>query len=141
MQVNESMNERLVRRVCCSYIPVTNPEKSAEWYVKHFKFNWNGEAGPESSAMLYMREGAVFLIPVKDSATLSFLTKGDDGSDFEMFAINFEVDEESVDSLYEGLKEDGAAITDLIDGGICGRSFHFRDPDGHKFAVTTPYKG
>lgn len=135
------MSERLIRRVCCNYIPVTDTKKSAEWYVKHFKFNWNGDAGPESSAMLYMREGAFFLIPVKNRKTLSFLTKGEDGSDFEMFTINFEVDEEVIDSLYQGLKEDGAVITDLIDEGICGRSFHFRDLDGHKLSVVTPYKG
>ncbi|WP_018759203.1 VOC family protein [Paenibacillus terrigena] len=139
--MNEAMSERLIRRVCCNYIPVTDTKKSAEWYVKHFKFNWNGDAGPESSAMLYMREGAIFLIPVKDRKTLSFLTKGEDGSDFEMFTMNFEVDDESIDSLYQGLKEDGVEVTDLMDGGICGRSFHFRDLDGHKFSVVTPYKG
>lgn len=58
-----------------------------------------------------------------------------------MFTINFEVDEEVIDSLYQSLKEDGAVLTDLIDEGICGRSFHFRDLDGHKFSVVTPYKG
>lgn len=41
---------------------------------------------------------------------LSFLTKGDDGSDYEMFTINFEVDEESIDPLYQGLKEDGTVL-------------------------------
>jgi catechol 2,3-dioxygenase-like lactoylglutathione lyase family enzyme len=117
---------------------VTNPKKSAEWYCKHFNIDWNGDAAIDSSAMLYMREGAFFLIPVKDKKVLSFITKGDDGSDFEMFTTNFEVDDESIDSLYLGLKEDGAVLTELIYEGICGRSFTFRDPDGHKFSVVTP---
>jgi len=58
-----------------------------------------------------------------------------------MFTINFEADDESIDSLYLELKEDGAVLTELIDEGICVRNFTFRDPDGHKFSVFTPYKG
>jgi len=123
------MSETLIR-VGTTYIPVTNVEHSADWYVA----NLAAERSYQDSekAIINLANQSFFLIKANEDQSSNFLDyKGE-----KWFFITFEVDGmEALQKLHQDLKAKGVQVGDIENRGHAGRNFVFSDPDGNGFDV------
>lgn len=134
----------MINKIECAYVPVSNPEKSAEWYERVLGMKLRSPVEPGRGAIMIMKEGGwLFLLPSEGNTPMTFSTTAwtDDGAPFEMFPICFETSE--IHALYASLKEAGAWVEQEIrDEGSCGFQLNFKDPDGNKYqAFQAPAAG
>ncbi|GEN86016.1 VOC family protein [Oceanobacillus sp. FSL W8-0428] len=123
------MSEQLLR-VGTAYIPVTNVEKSSEWYVD--KLGADVSYKDEDKAILNLANQSIFLVKSAKDQTSNFT----DIYGEERFFLTFEVDGlESLQALHEELTASEVRIGEVENRGHAGRNFVFYDLDGNKFDV------
>ncbi|MCC2252339.1 VOC family protein [Virgibacillus sp. AGTR] len=112
------------------FIPVTNMEKSAQWYQEKLGLNPIGAWPDGNGADFYFTEEKqyVTLIKVKKMPPTTF----PDITDFQNSYFNFTTAD--VHALHTELKQKGVHVSEVEDhGAITG--FDFYDLDGNTFSV------
>lgn len=123
------MSEKLLR-VGTTYIPVTNVEQSAEWYVN--KLGAELSYKDEDKAILNLANQSFFLVKSSERQNANFVDVYGD----ERFSLTFEVDGlESLQVLHKELIENEVRTEEIENRGHAGRNFVFYDLDGNKFDV------
>lgn len=117
-------------RVGTIYLPVTDVEKSSNWYVR--KIGAELSYQDEDKAILNLAEISVFLVRAVGNQTSNFL----DIHGNERFSLTFEVDGlTALEQAHHALKEREIKVGEIENRGHAGRNFVFEDPDGNKFDV------
>ncbi|WP_394581517.1 VOC family protein [Cytobacillus firmus] len=116
------------------FIPVTDIEKSTDWYVKFLGVkiidSWGDGAG------FYLPTGStqLALVKVKSPQPTEFITEGDQKNSY----FNFVVDD--IESAHQHFKNNGIVTTEIDDfGGM--KFFDFFDLDGNPFSVVNEVDG
>ncbi len=123
------MNSRLLK-VGTSYIPVSNVERAAEWYVD--KLDAELTYQDEDKVIMNLADQSFFLVMAKENETANFL----DAYGNERFSLTFEVDgEESLKMLHEELLGRDVKVGEIEKRGHAGINFVFSDIDGNQFDV------
>ncbi|KAA0548559.1 VOC family protein [Bacillus sp. BGMRC 2118] len=122
--------EMSVLRVGTTYIPVTNVQMSAEWYVEKLggKLNYIDD----DKAILDLANQAFFLVKSTNEQSANFI----DYKGTSRFSLTFEVDgmEALIHFRDELIKKD-VKVGDIEDRGHTGNNFVFYDVDGNMFDV------
>ncbi|MDE5993306.1 MAG: VOC family protein [Oscillospiraceae bacterium] len=107
------------------YIPVSNMDKSAEWYEKNlgFKVTLKDELYYELST-----ENGIRIMLLPDTEHINSQMKFSDG---EQPSYGFMVD--NIDEIREKMFDSGIKVGEMFD--YCGRSFSFYDLDGNKIEL------
>lgn len=123
------MTETLIR-VGTTYIPVTNVERSAIWYVTNLAAELSYQDAEK--AIINLANQSFFLVKASENQSSNFLDfKGE-----KWFSVTFEVDGmDALHILHQDLKEKGVRVRDIEDRGHAGRNFVFYDLDGNGFDV------
>ncbi|MRX73428.1 VOC family protein [Bacillus lacus] len=110
------------------FIPVTDIEKSTEWYVKFLGAkvidNWGDGIG------FYLPSGStqLALVKVESPQPTEFITKGDQKNGY----FNFVVDD--IEAAHQHFKSNAIVTSEIDDfGGM--KFFDFFDLDGNPFSV------
>ncbi|MCP3028903.1 VOC family protein [Halobacillus sp. A5] len=123
------MNEQLVR-VGTTYLPVSNVEKSLQWYVE--KLGAALSYKDEEKAIVNMAGQSFFLVSAKYGETSNFT----DAKGRCRFAFTFEVDgEEALQNIRNQFIENRVQVGEIEDRGHKGRNFVFYDLNGNQFDV------
>jgi catechol-2,3-dioxygenase len=123
------MSEKLLR-VGTTYIPVTNVELSAEWYVSNLDAELSYK--DEDKAILNLANQSIFLVKSNKDQTSNFY----DVYGQERFSMTFEVNGLSaLESLHNEFLNKEISVGEIEDRGHTGRNFVFLDLDGNKFDV------
>lgn len=127
----------MIKRIECAYLPVSDVQKSAEWYERVLGMRLRSPIEPGRGAIMVMEEGGwLFLLPSPALTPLTFPTTGwaEDGESFEMFSLCLETNQ--IHKLHSSLKEAGTWVEyEIRDEASCGLQLNFKDPDGNKFQV------
>lgn len=123
------MSESLIR-VGTTYIPITNVEDSADWYVTNLAAELSYQDADK--AIINLANQSFFLVKANEDQTSNFLDyKGE-----KWFSVTFEVDGmDALQNLHKDLKEKGVRVGDIENRGHAGRNFVFFDLDGNGFDV------
>ncbi|KMJ57422.1 glyoxalase [Bacillus sp. LL01] len=123
------MGEKLWR-VGTTYIPITDVEKSADWYVSKLGAVLNYQ--DQDKAILNLAEQSLFLVKAAVEQTANFI----DASGQVRYSLTFEVDGlTALESLHHDFSEKGIKVGEVENRGHAGRNFVFEDLDGNKFDV------
>ncbi|MER2030359.1 MAG: VOC family protein [Solibacillus sp.] len=123
------MGDKLVR-VGTTYIPVTDVDQSAEWYVKNLEAALSYK--DTDKAILNFANQSFFLVKSNENESANFKDKFGN----ERFSITFEVDGlNSLTVLYKELQQSGVKVGEIEDRGHAGRNFVFYDLDENLFDV------
>ncbi|WP_044338811.1 VOC family protein [Rossellomorea aquimaris] len=123
------MNEKLVR-VGTTYIPVTNVELSAEWYVN--KLGAELSYKDEDKAIVNLANQSIFLVKSKADQNANFI----DVHGEERFSMTFEVNGlNALETIHGDFTKSGMRVGEIENRGHSGRNFVFYDVDGNKFDV------
>ncbi|SOC43871.1 VOC family protein [Ureibacillus acetophenoni] len=123
------MGEKLVR-IGTTYIPVTDVERSAKWYVSKLDAALNYQ--DEDKAILNLANQSIFLVKSKEQQTANFI----DSYGEERFSLTFEVNGlDALLTIHKQFLDKGIRIGEVEDRGHAGRNFVFYDLDGNKFDV------
>lgn len=123
------MGEKLWR-IGTTYIPVTNVEESAEWYVCKLGAELNYQ--DQDKAILGLAEQSLFLVKAAAEQTANFI----DAFGEERFSLTFEVDGlTALQKLHQDYNEKDIKVGEIENRGHAGRNFVFEDLDGNKFDV------
>ncbi len=123
------MGEKLWR-VGTTYIPVTNVEESADWYVSKLGAVLNYQ--DQDKAILNFAEQSLFLVKAAANQTANFT----DAYGNVRFSLTFEVDGLSaLEKLQDDFRQKGVKVGEIENRGHAGRNFVFEDLDGNKFDV------
>lgn len=123
------MKEKLVR-VGTTYIPVSDVEISAEWYVN--KLDAELSYKDQDKAILNLANQSIFLVRSKENQTSNFI----DSNGIERFSLTFEVNGVgSLETMHKEFMENEIRVGDIENRGHAGRNFVFYDLDGNKFDV------
>jgi catechol 2,3-dioxygenase-like lactoylglutathione lyase family enzyme len=123
------MSEKLVR-IGTTYIPVTNVDRSAEWYVNKL----GAELGYKDNdkAIIDLANQSIFLVKAPGSESSNFI----DIYGEERFSLTFEVNGlDDLEGLHKYFKENEVRVGEIENRGHAGRNFVFYDEDGNKFDV------
>ncbi|MFL8938242.1 VOC family protein [Rossellomorea oryzaecorticis] len=123
------MNEKLWR-VGTTYIPVTNVDQSADWYVEKL----GAELGfiDKDKAIVNLADQSIFLVKAAENQSLNFI----DSYGNERFSLTFEVNGlEALKKLHYDFVQKGIKAGEIEDRGHAGRNFVFEDIDGNMFDV------
>lgn len=119
----------IVKEINCIYIPTTDTEKTAQWYMDHLGLELRRPVD-DNQAQLHLPSGqAIFLIKTPVPTTLNYTQIG--GT--EQCALTLEVND--IHGLYRQMKNSGAHVSDIEDNGGCGLNFYAYDPDGNKLDI------
>lgn len=119
----------IVKEINCIYIPTTDTEESAQWYVHNLGLELMSPVH-ENQAQLRIPSGqAIFLIKTPEQTKLNYIEIG--GT--EQCALTLEVNE--FHELYSQMKNNGAKVSEIEDNGGCGLNFYAYDPDGNKLDI------
>lgn len=123
------MSEKLVR-IGTTYIPVTDVERSSEWYITKLDAELNYQ--DEDKAILNLANQSIFLVKSKEQQSANFI----DIHGEERFSLTFEVNGlDALKSIHKELSGKGIQVGEIENRGHTGRNFVFNDPDGNKFDV------
>ncbi|MCZ8537575.1 VOC family protein [Paenisporosarcina quisquiliarum] len=123
------MNEKLIR-VGTTYLPVTNVELSAEWYVNKLGAELNYK--DNDKAILNLASQSIFLVKSRENQNSNFY----DFYGNEQFSITFEVNGlDALESIHKDFIEKEIKSGDIENRGHAGKNFVFYDIDGNKFDV------
>lgn len=116
------------------FIPVTDIEKSTDWYVKFLGVkvidSWGDGAG------FYLPTGTtqLALVKVESPQPTEFIIKGDQKNSY----FNFVVDD--IETAHQHFKHNGIITTEIdVFGGM--KFFDFFDLDGNPFSVVNEVDG
>lgn len=123
------MVDKLVR-IGTTYIPVSNVEVSADWYVN--KLGAELSYKDDDKAILNMANQSVFLVKAMKNQSANFYnTYGE-----ECFSLTFEVNGmKTLEAIQLDFREKGIRVGEIENRGHSGRNFVFYDTDGNKFDV------
>lgn len=117
-------------RVGTTYIPVSNVEQAAQWYVE--KLNAQLNYKDEDKAILNLADQSFFLVKAKENETANFY----DGKGNTRFSLTFEVDGiQALESLRVHFIESDVKVGEIENRGHAGRNFVFKDLDGNLYDV------
>ncbi|MFK9091442.1 VOC family protein [Bacillus salipaludis] len=123
------MSEKLLR-VGTTYIPVTNVELSAEWYVN--KLGAELSYKDEDKAILNFANQSIFLVKSNEKQSSNFI----DIYGEERFSLTFEVNGvKALEAIHRDFRESKIRVGEIENRGHAGRNFVFYDLDGNKFDV------
>ena len=123
------MGEKLLR-IGTIYIPVTNVEKSYEWYVN--KLGAELTYKDEDKAILNFANQSIFLVKSKENQSSNFYNCYDE----EHFSITFEVNGlNALEAIQKDFIDKEIRVGEIENRGHAGRNFVFYDLDGNKFDV------
>ena len=117
-------------RIGTTYIPVTNVEESADWYVSKLGAELNYQ--DQDKAIINLAEQSLFLVKAKEGQTSNFI----DESGKVRFSLTFEVDGLcALENMHHDFVRQGIMVGEIENRGHTGRNFVFEDLDGNKFDV------
>jgi hypothetical protein len=123
------MSEKLLR-IGTTYIPVTNVELSAEWYVT--KVGAELSYQDEDKAILNLANQSIFLVKSNENQSSNFI----DSYGQERFSLTFEVNGlDALEAVHREFIENEIRVGDIENRGHSGRNFVFYDLDDNKFDV------
>ncbi|WP_075618608.1 VOC family protein [Paenisporosarcina indica] len=123
------MGDKLLR-VGTIYIPVTNVERSSEWYVN--KLDAELSYKDEDKAILDFANQSIFLVKSNEIQSSNFT----DSNGVERFSLTFEVNGlNALKAIHRDFTEKEIRVGEVEDRGHAGRNFVFYDLDGNKFDV------
>ncbi|MCR2806911.1 VOC family protein [Paenibacillus soyae] len=122
----QSQALHVIKNINCIYLPATNTEESAQWYMEHLGLELLRPVDANQAQLGIGSGQAIFLIRSQEPHNLNYTEIG--GS--EQCALTLEV--QDLPSLYEKMKNAGAHVSDLEDNGSCGHNFFAYDPAGNK---------
>jgi hypothetical protein len=119
----------IVKEITCIYIPTTDTEKTAQWYMDNLGLKLMRPVH-EYQAQLRIPSGqAIFLIKTPERTNLNYIQIG--GT--EQCALTLEVND--FHGLYNRMKNNGTNVSDIEDNGGCGLNFYAYDPDGNMLDI------
>lgn len=117
-------------RVGTVYVPVTDVDRSAEWYTEHLDAEVSYR--DEDKAIINLAGQSFFLVKAAEGERSNFT----DIHGEERFSLTFEVDGlETLEAVHEEFRVKGINVGDIEDRGHAGRNFVFADPDGNRYDV------
>ncbi|MBK3497060.1 VOC family protein [Viridibacillus sp. YIM B01967] len=123
------MDDKLLR-VGITYIPVSDVDVSAEWYVNNLGAELSYK--DEEKAIINFANQSFFLVKAKENQSSNFI----DSNGNERFSMTFEVDGlsalEEIHSIFVGRE---MKVGSIENRGHAGRNFIFSDLNGNKFDV------
>lgn len=123
------MNQSLIR-VGTLYLPVTNVDRSAKWYVDKLHAQLTHQ--DEDKAILNLANVSIFLVKSPESESANFV----DATGELRCSMTFEVDGyPALQALRKEFIEKEIEVGEIENRGHAGRNFIFKDPDGNKFDV------
>ena len=123
------MSEKLLR-IGTTYIPVTDVDLAADWYVKKLEAELSYK--DEDKAILNLANQSIFLVKSPEGQSSNFL----DIYGSERFSLTFEVNGiKALEALHKDFKQSEIKVGEIEDRGHAGRNFVFYDLDGNKFDV------
>ncbi|MBD8034148.1 MULTISPECIES: VOC family protein [Solibacillus] len=123
------MSEKLLR-IGTTYIPVTDVDLAADWYVKKLEAELSYK--DQDKAILTLANQSIFLVKSPESQSSNFL----DIYGNERFSLTFEVNGiKALEALHKDFKQSEIKVGEIEDRGHAGRNFVFYDLDGNKFDV------
>ncbi|MGD6776736.1 MULTISPECIES: VOC family protein [Bacillaceae] len=123
------MNEKLWR-VGTTYIPVTDVDASADWYVS--KLGAELSYHDQDKAIVNLADQSLFLVKAKEGQTSNFI----DANGKVRFSLTFEVDGlGALEKMHHDFIKQGIKVGEIENRGHTGRNFVFEDLDGNKFDV------
>ncbi|RZT23668.1 VOC family protein [Fictibacillus sp. BK138] len=123
------MKEKL-QRVGTTYIPVTDINRSKDWYVN--KLGAELSYLDEDKAILNLADQSVFLVRSHQGQTSNF----EDFNGEERFSLTFEVNGlEALETMHREFIEQEINVGKIENRGHAGRNFVFQDPNGNLFDV------
>ena len=123
------MNETLLR-VGTIYIPVSNVERSSEWYVS--KLGAELSYKDDDKAILNFANQSFFLVKSNENQSANF----HDCYDTERFSITFEVNGLiALEAIHKDFIDKQIRVGVIEERGHSGKNFVFTDLDGNKFDV------
>lgn len=115
-----------VKRIECIYLPATNTEESAKWYIEHLDLRLLRPVHENQAQLGISQEQTIFLIKSKEPGNVNYTEiNGSEQCILTMEVANFE-------ELHSRMKQNGARVSDIEDNGDCGRNFYAYDPAGNK---------
>ena len=119
-----------ILRIGTIYIPVSNVERSSEWYVN--KLGAELSYNDEDKAILNYANQSIFLVKSKENQSANFF----DIYDNERFSVTFEVNGlQALQATHKEFSNKQIKVGPIEDRGHSGRNFVFYDLDGNKFDV------
>ena len=123
------MKDKLLR-IGTTYLPVTNVENSAVWYVD--KLGATLSYQDEDKAILNVANQSIFLVKSNSNQSANFF----DIHGEERFSLTFEVNGlDALKAIHKDFKENEIRVGEIEDRGHPGKNFVFFDLDGNKFDV------
>lgn len=117
-------------RVGTTYIPVSNVERSTQWYKNMLGAEISYQ--DEDKTILNLANQSIFLVKSKQNETANFI----DSYGQERFSLTFEVDGiEALLALHQNFIDQKMKVGEIEDRGHAGKNFVFHDPDGNQFDV------
>lgn len=123
------MNNKLIR-VGTTYIPVTNVDISAKWYVNNLGAVLSYQ--DEEKVILNLANQSFFLVKAEENQSSNFI----DINGNERFSMTFEVNGlNTLEELHSFFMGREMQVGNIENRGHAGRNFVFADLDGNKFDV------
>lgn len=118
-----------VKRIECVYLPATNTEESALWYIDNLGLRLKRPVHEHQAQLEISPKQSIFLIKSKEPQNANYTEiNGTEQCILTMEVENFEV-------LYSKMKNNGVHISDIEDNGGCGLNFYAYDPAGNKIDI------
>lgn len=118
-----------VKRIDCVYLPATNTEVSAKWYMDYLGLSLKRPVHEHQAQLAISPEQSIFLIKSKEPLNVNYTEiNGTEQCILTMQVENFE-------ELYSKMKQNGARISAIEDNGGCGLNFYAFDPAGNKIDI------
>jgi catechol 2,3-dioxygenase-like lactoylglutathione lyase family enzyme len=135
-KLGKEFTQKVVKRiigVACIKLPVSNLERSVDWYVNHLGCILIREPIKHKSAVIQLgNEGPeVLFFEQPEIIPLHFTRKGEPVPMFELRT-------EDIDGFYAQLKEEGVRVTERYDNS-CAKYFQVFDPDGIMITILEWY--
>jgi catechol-2,3-dioxygenase len=128
VEMSEQMGT-VVKRIECVYLPATNMEESAKWYIEHLGLKLLRPVHENQAQLGISTEQTIFLIKSKEPGNVNYIEIN--GS--EQCILTMEV--ENFRELHSKMKQNGAYVTDISDNAGCGLNFYAYDPAGNKIDI------
>lgn len=113
--------------IAYNVIPVTNIERSSEWFVKHFGFNIRHQR--EGYLSLFRGNRPILDLIQSDNETRAIF----EINQKKRWVITFFTDD--IESLHAYLKSEDVKVGNISDEGQYGKFFVLEDLDGNLFDV------
>ncbi|MBD3922467.1 VOC family protein [Paenibacillus sp. PR3] len=116
-----------IQGVVVAYLPAYQLEESAAWYEQFVGY----QVTHRGDVFTLEREGYLKLILVEIGSTSHPIQfeRGDNSNTVLMIGSS------NIDRYRSYLAQQGVDVTELIDRGVCGRSFQMKDPAGNRIVV------